>query len=840
MTDFPCTYENSLAMALTYVDFGYRVFPLTPGTKTPVAGTSGNLSATDDKATVAALWEAARRKYPHDDADPVSLGVGVVVPSTALCIDIDDESRAADWAGAEGFAPTYEHTTLSGGRHLWYRVDDLPTRGPAGETETAWRAKFSGGDLRGDGRGYIAAFPTMAVPKGQRTLQQIPFGVPDLNDPSNGLAPLPTRFARTCRLVAPDALSPAKLDVNERQVTHESVIADISDAVAERRQKVGALTDTYVDELAKAFAATLVEGQKRHQFKAFGGWLYQNGVSLEDAQKICDATIAEARELGAHIQNDRNAWSAMSWTWERGWQHGYNAMLEMCDAEALQRLEGIMPLNRFKLKPVAGEHLSLAEIQRRAEAEVARVRAERERLTHVQAAPPAAPPAAPQAAPTVVNTPAHLLPEYQDDEDEYEALYDAMTGTSTDLSEGVSYVTPAIDPGDYWPAAYGCFPLDAGESVPSLVEGLDVAVGHTIAIAGAPSSGKTPFALQLSMCLANGQPFLGRQTVKTPVLYLVAEKPVKTGIVARRIARALDLPHDRRRGEIGGVMLASFTGSLKDPDVRVRLQALMLDFSQRHDEGVIIIDTLTALTGGIDRNTGEYADAVYALTSAVQQNCKNVCLMPLLHLRKIGPSRRPTLEDVSGSGGVAGALDGMIGIWAPDSARKRETKVACVREAVQDFDDFAIEVKSVTDPARVLPDASLGAMLGTVKDERPWAERRLAPTVDETWGMLVDNREEPPEEEPAKKGRDRPNAKPVEGMLQREWLTEATARYKSLSPGPGGVAMSAMGRLLPPERVCNDHERATTPIADKPFARLRTMKIILRDPETDPYGARRG
>jgi hypothetical protein len=134
-----------LEAALMYAERGLAVFPCSPGTKIPFAGTSGCKDATTDEATIRSWWE----KTPTAN---VAIATGSA--SGIYVIDID----AASSEIMPRLPETWIARTRGGGWHYVYLIDDgvrLPNT-----AKKAPNAISPDADTRGEG-GYIVVYPSV-------------------------------------------------------------------------------------------------------------------------------------------------------------------------------------------------------------------------------------------------------------------------------------------------------------------------------------------------------------------------------------------------------------------------------------------------------------------------------------------------------------------------------------------------------------------------------------------------------------------------------------------------------------------------------------------------------
>lgn len=162
--------------AVEHADLGWPLFPLMPGTKTPVPHTHGHLEATSDPGGVAGLWEFALVTTGLAD-----LGVGVRCSGEAgFCVDLDVK------AGKDGVSRFHElvdeheggrfwpahwltYRTRSGGQHVIFAT---PIEDRDRVVHTGRDVLGPGIDLRGP-RGFRATYDP-ANPDGYTLLSGCP------------------------------------------------------------------------------------------------------------------------------------------------------------------------------------------------------------------------------------------------------------------------------------------------------------------------------------------------------------------------------------------------------------------------------------------------------------------------------------------------------------------------------------------------------------------------------------------------------------------------------------------------------------------------------------------
>jgi len=140
-----------LKHALLYAQLGWAVFPLSPNSKIPYAGTHGCKDASKDPDKVTAMFT----KYPDSN-----IGVATGSHSGFFVLDIDNKKDGSGEVALEELEAKYgklpetiEQFTPSGGRHLLFKMP----KGIRISNSTNNLGKYL--DVRGDG-GYIVVAPS--------------------------------------------------------------------------------------------------------------------------------------------------------------------------------------------------------------------------------------------------------------------------------------------------------------------------------------------------------------------------------------------------------------------------------------------------------------------------------------------------------------------------------------------------------------------------------------------------------------------------------------------------------------------------------------------------------
>jgi hypothetical protein len=143
---------NFLDAAFYLVQFGWKVFPLLPGSKIPAIskrdGGNGCLDATDDLEVIS-IWAS---RFPR-----ANIGIACGLPSQIIVIDMDprngsEESVARLAAKKQIFSSTVTAKTGNGGTHLYYAYEP--------ELKNSKSVLAPGIDVKTSG-GYVVAAPSL-------------------------------------------------------------------------------------------------------------------------------------------------------------------------------------------------------------------------------------------------------------------------------------------------------------------------------------------------------------------------------------------------------------------------------------------------------------------------------------------------------------------------------------------------------------------------------------------------------------------------------------------------------------------------------------------------------
>lgn len=217
------------------------------------------------------------------------------------------------------------------------------------------------------------------------------------------------------------------------------------------------------------------------------------------------------------------------------------------------------------------------------------------------------------------------------------------------------------------------------------------AAGKVSAIVGHGYSSKTPFALDLAVCIASGKAAHGHATKQRRVMYVATEGARNARRKAQRIARA----HGTSLAELAGDLqvVAAPSGFLNAESIDALLPVL-----RSEQVGVLFLDTYgSALDGNIDRNTAAFSDALKQLGD--ESDRAGVVFVVLLHTRKDkGGQTSNALHDIDGHNSAGNALQGAVKLSRPNDDDKTLIRVECIRAPDDEIEPFNIRWEDVRDP----------------------------------------------------------------------------------------------------------------------------------------------
>jgi len=185
-----------------------------------------------------------------------------------------------------------------------------------------------------------------------------------------------------------------------------------------------------------------------------------------------------------------------------------------------------------------------------------------------------------------------------------------------------------------------------------LIEGLALAPGKTSALHGQPQCGKSPFAMALATCVANGVDFLGMPTRQARVGYLDKEGGSLAQEYADRIAAGLGVEPI----EVTTLEHCPTDVLVSQIDRTIVLRGL----------GLLVLDSYSAANRDIDTNSSRFATLAYALGDIAN---RTDCLILLITHDRKGATRERSLAAISGTGSLRGAIQTGVQLYQPSTDR---------------------------------------------------------------------------------------------------------------------------------------------------------------------------
>jgi len=168
-------------------------------------------------------------------------------------------------------------------------------------------------------------------------------------------------------------------------------------------------------------------------------------------------------------------------------------------------------------------------------------------------------------------------------------------------------------------------------------------------VASQPKIGKSWLSLDLAICIATGQEFLGNKTEKGDCLYLALEDSY------HRLKSRLNLILGDQKAP-DNLFISTLSNGLENG-----LLEQLNDFITLHSTTrLIIIDTLQKVRGTIKYNESAYSNdykEVGKLKAFADQH--NIAILLVHHLRK-AKDKEDVFNQISGTNGIAGAADTMM------------------------------------------------------------------------------------------------------------------------------------------------------------------------------------
>lgn len=221
-----------------------------------------------------------------------------------------------------------------------------------------------------------------------------------------------------------------------------------------------------------------------------------------------------------------------------------------------------------------------------------------------------------------------------------------------------------------------------------LVEGV-IAEGELTMLFSESGVGKTFLALALALSIATGQTWLDRTVTQGPVVYLLSEG--FDGFPARITAW---FAHRGTSSDGVPIYMGSYEFPLNDPEV---LEELDSDLGQiRPRPKLIVIDTLTGMTSGIDQNSASDM-------AAFAETCKRLKIITGAAVLLVHHSGHKDKGRSKGAVDLWAACDRVLGLHRTGRDGALVIKCAKSRNGAP-FDDIHVRLQPY-EPAAVLVEA---------------------------------------------------------------------------------------------------------------------------------------
>lgn len=219
---------------------------------------------------------------------------------------------------------------------------------------------------------------------------------------------------------------------------------------------------------------------------------------------------------------------------------------------------------------------------------------------------------------------------------------------------------------------------DKPEVPVQLIEGL-LTVGGLSSMNGQPNAGKSYIAGHAALCVAAGRPWLGRRTMRGPVLYLAAE-----GAASVRARWQADRQHFGH--QLGDIALAARTLNMLDPSPDVdaliaTAQAMEAEVGQ--PVRLIVVDTVARVMAGGDENTAVDMGRLIGAADRVRQALPEVHVMLIHHMGK------DLSKGARGHSSLRAALDTEIEVTVDEPTKTHYAKVTKQRDLASKGETFA-------------------------------------------------------------------------------------------------------------------------------------------------------
>ena len=213
-----------------------------------------------------------------------------------------------------------------------------------------------------------------------------------------------------------------------------------------------------------------------------------------------------------------------------------------------------------------------------------------------------------------------------------------------------------------------------------MIKGVLPRDGELIVIYGAPGSGKSLMALDLTMALVRGEPWRGRKVNKARVLYIAAEG-------AEGVAQRLTAYSQHHGVPLGGLPL----GIIHDaPNLMVEedASALVAAIIDAGNADVIVADTWAQVTPGANENSGEDMGLALKHCRAIRQATGAIVIL-------IAHTGKDASRGIRGWSGLNGAANTTLEVIRDEDSPARMLKITKQKDGRDDIPPWGFRLDDV-------------------------------------------------------------------------------------------------------------------------------------------------
>lgn len=230
---------------------------------------------------------------------------------------------------------------------------------------------------------------------------------------------------------------------------------------------------------------------------------------------------------------------------------------------------------------------------------------------------------------------------------------------------------------------------------------VDTLLGAGLCIlAGAPKIGKSWFVLHLCLQVAKGEPFLGRNTKQSDVLYLAMEDTARRISMRINTITAESSPH----------LHITNTCEPMGEQFRWQIEQFLRDYPETR---LVVIDTLQRIRSSDKEMSyaGDYSDM-----SEIKDLAEDlgICILLVHHTRKMPDG--DYMNIISGTNGLAGSADTLM-VLQKEKRNSRDATLSCTGRDVEDREitmtldrdtcTWGVRTDSLSQNERTVPDTIL-------------------------------------------------------------------------------------------------------------------------------------